>query len=130
VTLAAGEYKFCGAKADGSVWCWGQLESDIRSTTPELVDVPWVRGPDFRVGLLGELYLFPNRRVLVHGAFGEAITQWFAEQPIRQFSLDHSACLRNLHNEVYCSWDVLRGVITHAWAPLEPIPVPPPRNGW
>jgi hypothetical protein len=130
VSIAAGEYKFCGSEDNGALWCWGQLGQGVRSNVPVRSDVPGVRGPDFRVGLIGELYAFPQRQVRVHGEFGDGITRWFSGHTIRQFSLDHSACLRNMQEEVFCSWDVFRGVITHAWVPLEPIPVPPPRNGW
>jgi hypothetical protein len=130
VQIAAGDDKFCGSLADGTLWCWGQLGIGVQSNVPVRVDAPGVRGPDFRVGLIGELYTFSQRQVHVHGESGAAITQWFSGHTIQQFSLDHSACLRNLHDEVFCSWDVLHGMITHAWAPLEPIPVPPPPNGW
>lgn len=130
IRIEAGDDKFCGSESDGTLWCWGQMGIGEQSDVPVRIDAAAVRGPDFRVGLIGELYVFPNRQVRVHGEAGDVVTTWFSGHTIKQFSLDHSACLLNLHNEVYCSWDVLHGMITHAWAPLEPIPVPPPPNGW
>ena len=128
VAIAAGGHKACGTLANGENWCWGQVRVGEVRTVP--VRLPEITGPLLDIGLADEYYLISDRRLSVRGEFGPQITTWYSPYQLRQFSVDIGGCLRDMQNAVHCSWDMFRGAITHAGAPLEPIPVPPPRNGW
>ena len=126
-SLAAGGKRACGSTDAGEVWCWGWAGGSTGNYTvvPERIVAPDVVGPVIDVGQRGELYLLRNNRLLVHGEVGAFFTEAFAEQRIRQFSVDVLACLVNLAGEVHCSWEMLTGLIHHRWGPGAPAPVPP-----
>lgn len=131
VSLAVGYRKACGTEESGAVWCWGNLGAGSQSSVPVRVNVPWVMGPDLRIGYESELYVIRDERVRVLWRGAEfVVSDWFAPHRIRELSLDWSACLRNHVDEVYCSWDLVNHGISESYFPQEPIPVPPPPNGW
>jgi hypothetical protein len=130
VSLASGYKLVCGAEEAGAVWCWGG-QSGQPALVPERIDVPWVRGPDIRVGYESDVYVVRDGRVRVLWRGAENIlSDWFAPYPVADFSLDWSACIRTPHSEVFCSWDLVYRGISESYFPQAPIPVPPPPNGW